>query len=158
MTVAKELSRIKNIRLLDNHTILDIVREYIPAFTRESIQVARDFRMQLFVGAAKYNSGDIITTLAGGSPGNLQWIMDFTQRIESENGEVIFVNLICNRKEQLRRIKDPARNQNKVVTEEQLEVFLQKDYFKGHPNRTHIIIDNTELTPEMCAIEISKIL
>lgn len=157
MTVAKALSERTGIRMIDNHVILDIVREYIPRTTPESVELARDIRIRLFIGAAKYNTGDIITTMAGGNVGVVNFVKQLTKGVEQHGGEVVFIHLVCERDEHLKRVHDPKRSQNKIVTEDELEEFLKKDYFKGHPDKKSILIDNTTMNPDECAQKIIEL-
>ena len=154
-TVGLELEKLTGIQLMDNHSVIDLVRKFLPQKYPVSVSTAREIRKLLIKGMIEINVPGVITTIAGGSAGAVTYIQECSNLIEKSGGEVYLIKLQCNLDEVRKRIEHPSRKQHfKIVTQHELDEFLQKDYFKGLPGRESLVIDNTHFTPEECAQKI----
>lgn len=154
-TVGLELEKLTGIQLMDNHSVIDLVRKFIPQKFPISVSIARQIRLMLVKGLLEINAPGLITTIAGGSSGAVTYVQECIDLVEKNGGEAHLVELKCDLDEVRKRIEHPSRKQHfKVVTQHELDEFLQKDYFKGLPGRKSLVIDNTHLTPEECAQKI----
>lgn len=154
-TVGLELEKLTGIQLMDNHGVIDLVRKFIPQKFPVSVSIARQIRIMLIKGLIEINAPGLITTIAGGSSGAVTYIQECIGLVEKSGGQVHLVELKCGLEEVRKRIEHPSRKQHfKIVTQQELDEFLQKDYFKGLPGRQSLVIDNTHLSPEECAQKI----
>lgn len=155
-TVAEIVAQKSSYTLFDNHQILDVVRNIIPRTHPASTKIAREFRLNLLEQAAKLNTTDIILTVAGGSPGAKDYVQQCVDAVHKHGASVHFIHLQCDNEEHIKRILHPDRLQTKITSKEELDEFLQKDYFKGLPQYPPTVINNTSLSAEVCANTILK--
>lgn len=154
-TVGLELERITGIQLMDNHLVIDVVRKFIPQKFPVSVSIAREIRLLILKGLLEINSPGLIVTIAGGSAGAVTYIKECIDLVERNGGQGHLVELQCDLAEVRKRIEHPSRKEHfKVVTQQELDEFLQKDYFKGLPDKKSLVINNTHLTPVECANKI----
>jgi adenylylsulfate kinase-like enzyme len=158
-TVGQELEKITGMQLMDNHSILDLVRRFLPQKFPVSVSVARHIRLLILKGLIEINSPGLIITFAGGSSGATTYLVECVKMVEEHGGEVFLVELACELQEVRKRIEHPSRKGHfKVVTQQELDEFLQKDYFKGLPGKESIRIDNTYLSATECAKKIVELI
>lgn len=154
-TVGQALEKVSGYPLLDNHRVLDIVRQFVPWPSKPSIDLARNFRTDLITAASQTGTKGMITTFAGGSPGAGEVVEQWVKVVEGSGGRTTLVQLTCAYEELVSRIQQPSRTGGyKSVTKDELDAFLKKDYFKGLAGRHAITIDTTALPPEVAAKEI----
>jgi hypothetical protein len=98
---------------------------------------------------------DRTAVAGGGSAGAVTYIKECIDLVERNGGQGHLVELQCDLAEVRKRIEHPSRKEHfKVVTQQELDEFLQKDYFKGLPDKKSLVINNTHLTPVECANKI----
>lgn len=154
-TVGKALETLTGYPLLDNHSILDIVRKFVPWPSPESTELGRNIRRDIIRGALAAGQRGIITTVAGGSQGAKETVQEWVGIVEKSGGRVSFVKLKCHIEVLLTRIASPSRQGTyKTTTKEELDEFLKKDYFKGLPEREPCTIDTTDMSPNQAAMRI----
>lgn len=151
-TIGMALETLTGYPLLDNHSILDIVRKFVPWPSPESTALGRNIRRDIIRGALAAGSKGIITTVAGGSQGARETVKEWVDIVEKSGGRVSFVELKCRTEVLLTRIANPSRRGTfKTTTKEELDEFLKKDYFKGLPERESFTLDITDTSPIQAA-------
>ncbi len=156
-TVALELEKVTGFKLMDNHTVIDLVRRLIPQKFPVSVEIARQIRLLLIKGLLAIDCPGLIITFAGGSSGAADYLKELVKMIEDACGQVYFVELSCELNEVRRRIEEPSRKGHfKVVLQQELDEFLLKDYFKGLPDYESLRVDTTYIPPEESAAKIAS--
>ncbi len=159
LTVAQEVSRLTNFKVLHNHLAQDFVLAVYEWEHPERKRLARKFRLELIESAAKNNINLILTYAAVGEGYN-DFLDDIIAILKRNNATLHLVKLMCDREELMKRVELPSRKKFlKLHTKEQLEKKLNEiDYTQVYPQQESIVINNTNKSPEEVADEIINIL
>jgi len=161
MTVAQELAKIADFKVFHNHHIIDLVTEYFAFGTAPYKKLVKIIRSSILEEAAK-NKVNLICTYvwALDRPSDKEENDHYKAIVESQGGEVYYVELAADLKVRLERNKTENRLKHKekrsISETEATMLEWEKKYVmntKGdffYPER-YMKIDNTNLAPEVVA-------
>jgi deoxyadenosine/deoxycytidine kinase len=157
LTVARELARVTGFKLFDNHVSIDAIRHVFDFDDEAFWPLNVRLRLDVYEAAAKYGI-DLITTLAYVYPGDTEVVDTMLQSVESHGGRVALVHLTCQLPVLEGRITSESRRfTSKVKSVEVARIDMaQKDYFTPMPDRDSLLIDNTDLPPEVTVQQIAE--
>ena len=149
-TIAKALAEKLNFRLFHNHLTVDLLKSVLPFGTPDFFRLSQNIRLDVFEEAAKQKIAGVVFTFVYEKDTDDSFIRRMLDVVESNGGEVVFVQIYCERDELLKRVKEESRKQfQKVKSEEGLLSMLQKGEITAEiPFVTSIRIDNTHLSAE----------
>ena len=157
LTVARELSKLTGFRLFHNHLTVDLVLSLFEFGSQPFVELRERIWLDTFAQACDAKLEGLIFTFAFEKTVRDQFVPNLVKRVESQGGEVLFVNLQCDSAELERRLTNPAREQfGKLIS---LELFRQLnsngtfDTPDNVPNR--ISVDITNITPLEAARKIA---
>lgn len=157
LTVATEISRLIDYKLLDNHAVINAVTRIFPFSDTEHADVrrklARDIRLEMYRVAAE-NDINLITTLGAAGPQYFDFYEAIQNVVEDNGGKVLFVQLLPTMDTLLDRVENQSRvDLHKIDSKEVLSKRLseQPENFDKYPNMEHKTIDNTNMSPEEVA-------
>ena len=156
-SVAKKLSEMTGYKLFHNHASLDFVGTLFEFGTPTFNNLVMKYRKEMLEEAAR--SGiDTIFTSAWVKGYNPKIIKELKGIIERHGGEVCFVYLYADRKEQLRRSESRSRGRyGKIKDRKQLAEFIKGRRFgKRAPISGSFAIDNTHVDPGKAAEMIAE--
>lgn len=147
-TIAKKVAQRTGYLLLDNHLVIDIVRTFIPWPSQRSVEVARNFRIELIKGAIEAGKPGVIMTVGGTSNGIIEYMKFLTELVEGHGGKVCFVGLTCEYDTLVSRLNAPERQGTfKTANKEELDASLKRGYFRGLSGRESLRLDTTSIDP-----------
>jgi tRNA uridine 5-carbamoylmethylation protein Kti12 len=156
LTVANELNQIINYTVLDNHKVIDYLPVLFPRskpeFEDVRMRLGRKIRLNVFEAAAE--SGlNLITTFAPISEGRHDFVRDIIQSVERYGGNVCLVQLLPSAQALEMRVTDETRRGRKADTLERLHELIEAHpaMFETFPDREHLVIDNTDMSPSEVA-------
>ena len=155
LTVAKELAKLTDYVLFDNHSTLDYIKNLFGKKffwgSKYYMDLALVLRLKVIETAAKFDFG-IIHTQAMSKPKFAKKVM---KRVKKHKGEVCFVRLITSLEEIQKRVTEDRPN--KIHTVEELEKKLLTHNFFIEPSLKNTLeIDNTNKSPKQVAVQIKK--
>jgi hypothetical protein len=159
LTVGIELSKLTGYTLLDNHKATDYLPEIFPrsnpAFESVRSRLGRKIRIDIFAAAAQANVS-LITTFAPISEGMHDFVRAVKDAIESNGGEFCPVQLLPSHEVMKQRVLGESRRNRKIDNVERWHEVLDgnKGAFETFPDFDHLVIDNSELSPEEAAQQI----
>jgi len=158
-TVAKELSKLTGFTLLHNHLLNDLVTAACDFGSCRFGELVHSYRLDIMNEAAKAKKSGLIMTWVY-SKINDDYLKKIVKQSKKYNGEIIFIHLICDYDELLKRVKDPSRKIfNKIKTHKKFKKVIKEfDLTKDVPCTPNYVIDNTNLSPIKTAKIIEKII
>ncbi|MEK7551499.1 MAG: AAA family ATPase [Patescibacteria group bacterium] len=149
-TIAKVLAEKLGYKLFHNHLTVDLAKGVFDYGTKAFWELVHKTRLDIFEKAAKENISGMIFTYVYEKDNDDSFVKQALEKINSNGGEIIFIQIYCNKKTLLKRVKEDSRKQfQKVKTEEGLlEMLSHGDLFSEIPFVENNIIDNTNLTVE----------
>jgi hypothetical protein len=157
LSVAKALSEMTGYRLFHNHASLDFVGTLFEFGTPKFNALVMKYRKEMLEEAAKSGIDAIFTSawVKGYSP---KIIKELKSIIERHGGEVCFVYLYADKKEQLRRAESKSRKcYGKIKSRKQLAEFIKRHGFSRRaPISGSLAIDNTHISPRKAAKMIAE--
>ncbi len=153
MTIGFALERLTGWPLVHSHMISEPIRQIIPPGDPRLCRLCRAWQRTLIARAIEGGLPGLIITMFGSQPGIYPHVRRIVTKVESSGGQVDFVNVRCEWKELLRRIRHPARRryQWKLTTEAALIEHAARQYFRGLPSHPSLVVENTQLSPTVCA-------
>jgi hypothetical protein len=156
LTVATELSKRTGFPLVDNHKAIDYLTELFPRsetrYERIRSQLGRQIRLDIFAAAADAGL-NLVTTFAPLSPGTLDFMRAIRSTVEEHGGKVVYVQLLPNRDALLARVHGESRRGRKIDNEALWHEVVGSNpaAFETFPDIAHLVLDNTDITPEAAA-------
>jgi len=158
-TVANELHKLMNYKFFHNHHVHDLARQL---FERDTLHLHRIFENINFIllkeiSEAKINvvtthaySSNFVSRTGQTDPKYLKKIQSI---VEKNGGRAIFVHLVADEKEILKRVLGESRkNYRKLRDKKILKEFLNKnEWTTSAPVKNNLQIDNTKLSPKKVA-------
>ncbi len=157
LTVAKELVRLTDYKLFHNHLTVDLVSSLYEWGSPKYWEYLRNIREQLLANLAKDQINIIFTYVY--AAGEDEEVMErMFKKVEENGGEVLLVQLKTSVEKLKKRIVADDRKQfKKMHKTESLELWInQYKLFEAYPNRSNLVIDNSETTPIEAAKQIVK--
>jgi hypothetical protein len=147
-TVAKSLSEKTGYKLFHNHATVDLVESVFAFGTMEFWNLVDKIRLDFFELAAKENIPGLIFTFVYAKDSDDGFVKKVIEKVTLNKGEIIFIQLFCEREDLLKRVIDDSRKQfQKIKTIESLSEMLEKnDLFESIPFVKSYKIDNTKIT------------
>ncbi|MCL5430341.1 MAG: AAA family ATPase [Candidatus Marsarchaeota archaeon] len=156
LTVATEFCRITGFKLLDNHSVNDLVERIVPFGTNDFSELVIDIRKMLISKAADTGTSLVFTSIW--KDANYESAQPLRELVESKGGNVHFVYLKAKREELLRRVDGDSRKQfGKIKDGQTLSGYLDRH---GVPDTAPIpgsfVIDNTDTSAATVAGQIAE--
>jgi broad-specificity NMP kinase len=155
LTVAQEIARQTGFKIFHNHLSIDAVEPVFEFGTPPFWRLIDLIRVETIAEAARHDV-NLIHTFCYAKDHDDKYVAKITNLVESNGGEVCFVLLICDRSEVEKRVLAESRkkfgkaNNLKILN----EIFDKYDLSSPVPERESLIIDNTNLPPEIVAQKI----
>lgn len=156
LTVAQELQKLTNYKIMHNHLAGDFVSSVIKFNSKAFKDFSIKIRLDLFELAAKQKIKGIISTFVY-SPGiGDVFIKKLIKVLSKYKSEIFFVHLTCDKKELEKRVRETSRKKYKKVNKiNDLKNWLKKyDFYKPITYVESLQIDNTKMTPKKVAEKI----
>jgi hypothetical protein len=159
LTVATELASQTGYKLLDNHKAIDYLVDIFPRedhqHDRTRSKLGRRIRLDTFEAVAQAGV-NLITTFAPISAGMYDFMRDARTAVESQGGEICFVQLAPPQATMEERVLSESRKGHKIDTVERWRELLvgNPGAFEPFPDVEHLIIDNSEISPAETAQKI----
>ena len=149
-TIAKALVEKTGYKLFHNHLTVDLAKGVFDYGTKAFWELVHKIRLDIFEKAAKENISGMVFTYVYEKDSDDSFVKQVLEKVNSNGGEIIFVQIYCDKKTLLKRVKEDSRKQfQKVKTEVGLlEMLNHGDLFSEIPFVENNIIDNTNLTVE----------
>ena len=162
-TIGKILGEKTGYKLFHNHIIVDAVQSLFEFGTPSLIQLREKFWLEMIEEALKVNLNGIIFTFVFEQTVQKDFLNKLAQAVTYYNGEISFIELICEKAELEKRIVSSDRKQFTKI--QSTEVFrnllntgalLKPDIPKG--SKKVFTIDTTHATPEESANKIIQLI
>src|SRR5215207_3756428 len=132
LTVGRELEALTGYRLFHNHLTVDLVCSVFDFGTEPFVSLREHIWLSVFREAARRNVS-LVFTFAPEHTVREQFIPEVIEVVESEGGQVFFVELTCEAAEWERRIESPSRKElGKLSSAERYRELHEAGAF-GHP-------------------------
>jgi len=147
-TIAKAIAQKTGYKLFHNHLTVDLAKGVFDYGTKAFWELVHKIRLDIFEKAAKENISGMIFTYVYEKDNDDSFVKQVLEKVNSNGGEIIFIQIYCDKETLLKRVKEDSRKQfQKVKTEEELlEMLTHGDLFSEIPFVENNIIDNTNLT------------
>ena len=163
MTVGYALARRTGLTLFHNHHTIDLVLKFFPFGSPRYNRLVGEFRRRILEEVAESDLPGLIFTYvwAFDDPSDDEAVETYTAIFRARGGRVVFVELACAQEERVRRNETEFRLAEKPVKrnlEHSRSTFRDADEkyqmnsrgrFDGRAD--YLVIDNTDLTPELVA-------
>ena len=160
LTVAKELSKILGLPLVDIHSIINPLAQVFGWKHPERKRLGDKFRLELFEAAAKEKIS-LITTFGGGGKYYDGFIQQVKHLVEAQGGQVLFVRLVAPKEVLFDRVEDQSRVDKFTISDKAVleEVFeTTPDVFEKALVPDHLEIDTSKQSPRESAKRIAEYL
>ncbi len=149
-TIAKAIAQKTGYKLFHNHLTVDLAKGVFDYGTKAFWELVHKIRLDIFEKAAKENISGMVFTYVYEKDSDDSFVKQVLEKVNSNGGEIIFVQIYCDKETLLERVKEDSRKQfQKVKTEKGLlEMLNHGDLFSEIPFVENNIIDNTNLTVE----------
>lgn len=147
-TIAKAIAEKLGYKLFHNHLTVDLAKGVFDYGTKPFWELVHKIRLDIFEKAAKENISGMIFTYVYEKDSDDSFVKQVLEKVNSNGGEIIFIQIYCDKKTLLKRVKEDSRKQfQKVKTEEELlEMLSHGDLLSPIPFVQNHKIDNTNLT------------
>jgi len=109
LTVARELAGLTGFRLFHNHLAVDLVESIFEFGSQPFVELREAIWLAVFSRAVEAKLAGLIFTFAYDRTVRRGFIENVRSMVESDGGEVLFVELECSPEELERRIAHPSR-------------------------------------------------
>lgn len=154
-TVGRRLARLTGYKLFHNQLSIEFVKSVFDFGTPVFNRLVLRYRAEIIEEAAKAGKPLIFTSLYAKGV-NDSIIKDILKRVERHGGRICFVQLFCQEKELLRRIKSTNRRRfYKIRSVKKIKELMNRyDLLSPIRFRSSLYIDNTNITPQNAALKI----
>jgi len=158
LTVAKQLAKLTGYKIFHNHLTVDTIIPIFDFGTPAFAYLASLMRFKIFETACKYGLKGLIFTYCYDHPQDDKFVKKVINIIHKNGGQVLFVQLYCQKEELFKRVGEVSRKEyNKVSTIRELKAVLKQwDLFTPMPYGDSLRIENTKLAPSKAAKMIIK--
>lgn len=159
LTVATALAGKTGYKLLDNHKVVDYLPEVFPRenhdYDKIRSQLGRKIRIDIFAAAARADI-NLITTFAPISEGMHDFVRRVKQAVEANGGQFCAIQLLPSIEVMEQRVLGESRRVRKIDNIERWHELMDGNAgaFETFPDVEHLVIDNSELSPEAAAQQI----
>lgn len=154
LTIAKELQKKTNFKLLHNHMIVDLIDSIDEERTPEFFALYEKLLTEVINYAIGRNV-DLINTFVYGHGIDDDLMRMLKKTVVTSGGEMYIVQITANKEELLKRVAEPSRKEfNKLSTTEKLISMMERyDMFTPF-EETDLSIDNTDKTAKDVAKDV----
>ncbi len=147
-TIAKAIAQKTGYKLFHNHLTVDLAKGVFDYGTKAFWELIHKIRLDIFEKAAKENISGMVFTYVYEKDSDDGFVKQVLEKVNSNGGEIIFVQIYCDKETLLERVKEDSRKQfQKVKTEEELlEMLSHGDLLSSITFVQNHKIDNTNLT------------
>jgi hypothetical protein len=153
LTVARELAGLTGFRLFHNHLAVDLVTSVFEFGSQPFVELREAIWLAVFSRAVEAELAGLIFTFAYDRTVRRGFIENVRSTLESDGGEVLFVELKCSPEELERRITHPSRRGfGKLNSVEQFRELSAAGAFvdPGIPAE-RLVLDITEVSASVAA-------
>lgn len=156
LTISRELEYASGYKIFHNHLTADLVKSVFEYGSKPYFDLIYKIRLDMFNSAAKEGIS-LITTFVY-APDDDGFIADIKQVIETHGGEMVFVQLDCDKEVLKQRVIAESRKEfQKIHTVEVLEKYFDKWELGRQVKYDNVLkIDTTHLAQEEVAQIIIK--
>jgi len=148
LTIAEKLSEATGIPLFHNHLSRDIVKDIYADEINKHYSLVDKIRFDVFEYCAKNNT-DLIFTYVYDRPDDNNNVKKFIDKIESNNSEILFVELTANKADLIKRVGNESRRKFKKLTDKNIMRNLTQDMSRFTiPFVNALRINTSELSPD----------
>ncbi|MEK7098925.1 MAG: AAA family ATPase [Patescibacteria group bacterium] len=147
-TVAKALSEKTGYKLFHNHLTIDLLKSVFTFGTPDFFRLGQKIRLDVFEQAAKENIPGVIFTFVYEKGSDDDFIKQLVETVTSNGGEVVFIQIYCEKEKLLKRVTEESRKQfHKMKSVETLSLALsENDWLSSIDFTKSTKIDSTHLT------------
>ncbi|MCI0440673.1 MAG: AAA family ATPase [Chloroflexi bacterium] len=158
LTVARELSGLTGYRLFHIHLLADMLEAVFGFGTQAFADMRDQIWPMIFRRAAEDGLPGLITTFVFERSVRQSLLDEVVDAVTSRGGQVLFVELTCDRAERQRRLVSPPRERyRKITSVELLGELLDRDMFFTPELRGELLrLDTTNLSPAEAARKIAE--
>lgn len=160
LTVARELAKLTGFKLFHNHLVVDLVVSLYEFGSPPFVELREKIWLDVFSQTATTGLNGLIFTFAYDRTVRDSFVENTRRIVESNGGEVIFVELKCSPEEMEIRITDPARQKfSKLNSVEHFRELQAAGAFvdPGIPQE-RLVVETTELSGSEAAQRIVSLL
>src|ERR1044071_1475234 len=110
LTVARELAEVTPFKIFHNHLAVDLVESVFEFGSRPFVELREKIWLDVFSHAVAAGLNGLIFTFAYDRTVRSSFVQATRKIIESDGGEILFVELTCSAEELERRIENPSRH------------------------------------------------
>lgn len=158
LTVARELAKLTGYKLFHNHLTVDLVGSVFEFGSPHFVALREKIWLEMFSEAAGAGIAGLIFTFAFEQTVRGSFVDNVRSAVESKNGEVVFVKLVCSPEELERRLTSDSRSRfGKLISLEQFRELNEAGAFidpEVTPNR--LVLNTTSLSATEAASRIAR--
>jgi len=160
LTVGRELAELTGFRIFHNHLVVDLVGSVFEFGSPPFVELREKVWLEVFAQAVSAGLDGLIFTFAFDRTVRSNFIKKTREVIESDGGEVLFVELKCSVEELEKRIEHPSRRSfMKLSSVGQFRELKEAGAFvdPGIPIE-RLVVDTTELSAsDAASLIVSKL-
>jgi shikimate kinase len=159
-TIAKAVAERTGYKLFHNHLTVDLLKTVFEFGTPGFFELIQKIRLDVFEEAAKQNIPGMVFTFVYEKDTDDPFIKELVERVTKYGGEVMFIQISCEKEVLLQRVKEDSRKVfQKVKSEEALQNSLSNsDQMSSISFVESIRIDNTHLTAEEAVQKVLEVI
>jgi len=157
LTVAKELSKLIDVKLFHNHLSFDFAASIYDAWSDDFTTYCEILRIDA-VARSVNNKNDLIFTFCYDKKQDDGFIKEFIKAVEYFGGELVFIHLLTNEKTILSRVENSDRKQyKKIACAQELKRYINEgDLFEEIEHKNNFKIETSNKTPHQLALIIKN--
>ncbi len=147
LTIARELAELTGIKLFHNHLTVDLLLSVFEFGSAPFVELRERIWLSVFEEAAALPA--MIFTFNPENSVRQSFIQKTVETIESRDGEVFFVEVVCDPAELERRMDTPERRNHKKLVSLELFRELQTQGVFDSPKmpKPHLTLNSTQTSP-----------
>ena len=155
LTIASELARQTGYKLFHNHLSIAVVEPVFHFGTAPFWRLVLEIRERV-IAAAALEGIDIVFTSVYEHPDDEPWVRKLLEQVESADGNVCLVKLVCAVDELERRVPSPERRAIGKIADVELfrATTADRDLFAAIPDRQSLEIQSDAISPKDAAARI----
>lgn len=161
LTIARELEKITDIKVFDNHQVIDIFEPLVSREYHDFTPAVRRATLTMLEDMVKAKQSDIVTTVAYAHdfPGDETYVLDIVSLARKNGVEAFPIFLKCDREALLERVEGPTRKAfGKLTDKDAMTTAIEQyDLFTPADVEGNEVFDVTDMSAEAVAAEIKKL-
>lgn len=148
LTIAEKLSERTGIPLFHNHLSRDIVKDIYGSDLRKHYDLVDQIRFDVLGHCAKHQTDLIFTYVYEGADDD-ENVRQYIETIESNDGEVLFVELTADRDDLIDRVSNESRTRYKKLTDPEVMTKITENLdIYSIPFVDSLMINTSQLNPD----------